>query len=192
MTERGRRRIDRVTAPDLLDGVGGAPADVLRALRDECREEEARISYARRVVQGQLDIARSELRRRSSGEGGTDSLVQQLSSILADEPSPNARGARTISFYSPDDEAGQRRSDDALVALPSLSKLPDLDDATIADLITQLEAEESRLSLARRAVLDNLDGLQGELVRRYREGAADVDAILSAALPQRRDGGSGD
>jgi hypothetical protein len=189
MEQRGRRRSDRVIAPDLLEGTADASAEVLRSLRDECREEEARISYARRVVQGQLDIARTELSRREGGEGDTTSLVDQLSRILADEPSGSNREARTISFYSPEEPVEERRGGGGSVAqLPSLSKLPDLDDATIRGLIEQLEGEEERLSGARRAVLDNLDGLQTELVRRYREGDADLDAIMSAALPPRREG----
>jgi hypothetical protein len=183
----GRRRIDRVTAPDLLDGMPDQPSEVLRALRDDCREEEARISYARRVVQGQLDIARTEQERRASGDADTSALVDQLAAILADEPSTAARQARTVSFYDPG-EAPDRRRGDSLSQLPSLSRLPDLDDEALHDLIARLEEEEERLSGLRRAVLDNLDGLQAELVRRYREGAADVDAILSAALPQRRPG----
>jgi hypothetical protein len=191
MEQRGRRRIDRVTAPDLLDDAADASAEVLRSLRDECREEEARLSYARRVVQGQLDIARTELGRREGDGGDTTSLVEQLSTILADEPSGSTRQARTISFYTPGEGPEGRRLGDAVVELPSLSQLPDLGDEAIVELIGRLESEEERLSAARRAVLDNLDGLQSELVRRYREGAADVDAILSAALPPRRDGVAG-
>ncbi len=190
---RGRRRIDRVTAPDLLDDLEGRSADVVRALRDDCREEEARLSYARRLVQGRLDIARTEIARRSSADGieGTDALVAQLSQVLADDPAPTNREARTVTFYAPDDAPDRRGTDDAGGAVP-LSQLPDLDEANIAEMIATLKAEEERLSLARRTVLHNLDGLQSELVRRYREGAADLDAIMSAALPSRRSEGDAD
>lgn len=188
----GRRRIDRVTAPDLLEGVADQSPDVLRTLRDECREEETRLSYARRVVQGQLDIARMELERRRGGGGAPaqagddEELVERLSAVLADQPSSSAREARSMSFYVPEDEP-DRRGDD--LRLPALGQLPDLDDERIAALIEELQAQEARLSKARRAVLDNLDALQSELVRRYREGDADLDAILSAALPRRREHG---
>ncbi len=57
--EGRRRRIDRVTAPDYLDGLADRTAAAeIRAMRDDCRSEETRLSYARRVLQGQLDIAR--------------------------------------------------------------------------------------------------------------------------------------
>jgi hypothetical protein len=186
----GRRRIDRVTAPDLLADVDSLPAAVLRALRDECREEEARLSYARRVAQGQLDIARTELRRRDAGTAGTQSLVEQLATILADEPSGANREARTVGFYAPTDDPARRDGDDA--SLPALGQLPDLDVERIETFIGRLEAEELRLSELRRVVLDHLDGLQSELVRRYREGDADLATILSDALPERRgDGAAG-
>jgi hypothetical protein len=193
----GRRRIDRVTAPDLLEDVADQPPEVLRALRDDCREEEMRLSYARRVVQGQLDVARMELARRREGstEGAREQrddeqLVEELSSVLADQPSSSAREARSLSFYTPGEEESDRRDDD-LGHLPSLGQVPDLDDEGIAGLLEELEAQEARLSRARRAVLTNLDGLQAELVRRYREGEADLDAILSTALPRRREHGGG-
>jgi hypothetical protein len=174
-----RRRIDRVSDPALLDDVADAPAADLRALRDECREEEARLSYARRVLQGQLDIARSEQRRRSGagGEEGGASLVADLPRILADEPSTSTRQPRTVTFYAP--QGGGRRTDDSILELPSLGRLPDLSDEELADLIRTLEAEESQVSDARRRVLDNLDGLQEELVHRYRDGGTTIEEIMA-------------
>jgi hypothetical protein len=183
----GRRRIDRVTAPDLLDDLEGLSAEVIRALRDECREEETRLSYARRLVQGKLDIARTELGRRGGDVGGgTDALVEQLAHILADEPTLRPREARTVTFYEPEEEGPERRGEDVGPEGVPLSSLPDLDQARVDEVIAALEAEEEQLSLARRAVLHNLDGLQSELVRRYREGSADLDALMSTALASRR------
>lgn len=179
----GRRRIDRVSAPDLLEGLDGQSQAVVRALRDDCRDEEARLSYARRVVQGQLDIARMVLQRREQGEPEPADLVERLTVVLTDEPSGSTREARTVSFYSPDEQP-DRRSGDA-VTDSSLGRLPDMEPEAIRSFVAELEAEEQRVSDLRRAVLANLDGLQAELVRRYREGDADVDAILSAALPPR-------
>ncbi len=187
-TPSGRRRIDRVSAPDLLDGLSEHPVAVLRSLRDECREEEAELSYARRVVHGQLDIARAELRRRRGEEPQDDgddpeALVKRLVTILADAPPTGARQARSVGMYQPSDSPHRRSSD--VSELISLGRLPDLETAEIEDLVERLEAEEQKLSKLRRAVLDNLDALQAELVLRYREGEADLDAILSTALPDK-------
>jgi hypothetical protein len=174
-----RRRIDRVAAPDLLDGVAARPTPELRSLRDDCRQEEERLSYARRVVQGQLDIARSEQERRSGGEGKDADLLSSLPRILADAPSAGARVARTVSFYTPEDDS--RRSGDAVLDGPSLGQLPDLEDDELEVLIDRLEAEESQISELRHRVLVNLDGLQAELVRRYRDGIVSIDDIMGAA-----------
>lgn len=175
-----RRRIDRVSAADLLDDVGQQPTQELRSLRDDCRQEESRLSYARRLIQGQVDIARSEQERRRGGEGGD--LLASLPGILADEPTGGARSAHTMSFYTPDDDDGRRSGDDVLDG-PSLGQLPDLGDDELEALIERLRAEEARVSELRRAVLDNLDGLQAELVRRYRDGDVAVDDLMSSALP---------
>jgi hypothetical protein len=177
---RRRRRIDRVTAADLLDDVESYPTAQLRQLRDDCRAEESRLSYSRRVLQGRLDIARTEQARRADDSGEERSLIADLPGILADEPSTgSAREARTVGFYTPPEEG--RRADDAGFDLPSLSQVPDLDDGELGDLIARLSEEEAQVSEARRAVLANLDGLQAELVRRYREGGADIDDIMAAS-----------
>lgn len=183
-----RRRIDRVADPTLLDDVADAPAADLRALRDECREEEARLSYARRVLQGQLDIARSEQRRRS-GDEGESTLLADLPRILADEPSASTRQARAVTFYAP--QEGGRRTDDSLLELPSLGRLPDLSDEELAELVRTLEAEESQVSESRRRVLDNLDGLQDLLVHRYRDGGTTIEEVMAptpAPSPEDRSG----
>ncbi len=171
-----RRRIDRVSDPDLLADIADAPEADVRALRDECREEEARLSYARRVLQGQLDIARSEQRRRS-GHDDESSLLADLPRILADEPSATTRQARTVTFYAP--QEGGRRTDDSLLELPSLGRLPDMSDDELADLISRLEAEEAQVSESRHRVLANLDGLQTELVHRYRDGGVSLDEVMA-------------
>jgi hypothetical protein len=175
-----RRRIDRVTADDLLDDVEAMPTQELRTLRDDCRQEESRLSYARRVIQAQLDITRSEEQRRSSGEEAELDLLAALPQILADAPSGAAREARTISFYVPQDD--QRRSGD-IPEGPSLGQVPDLDDDALAALIARLEADEVSISEERRRVLVNLDGLQAELVRRYRDGSVAIDEIVAAGPP---------
>ena len=81
--EGGRRRIDRVLAGDFLSGLTELPLDALRARRREAEQEEADLSYLRRLLQGRMDIVSAELRRRQGGstEG---SLVDQLAGILAE------------------------------------------------------------------------------------------------------------
>lgn len=172
-----RRRIDRITADDYLEGIDALDTVALRAMRDDCREEESRFSYNRRLLQGRIDILTAELARR--GGDSTESLIESLPRILADDPGPRAGvgDARNMPLYEPGDEAG-RRSDDRLAADALLTRLPDLTDSELAAELDELRDEERRVSELRRAVLERLDALQAELIRRYRDGG--VDDIVSA------------
>ncbi len=178
-----RRRTDRVTAPGYLDDLRDRTVPELRDLRDECRAEEDELSYVRRLLQARLDIARGEVARRS-GDGQTD-LLQALPRILADRRSPGSREARAVGLFSPGDNRG-RRSYDALTSDASIGYLPDLGDDELRTLVERLEQEERRVSGLRRAVLDHLDTLQGELARRYRAGDVGVDDLVARATADTR------
>lgn len=183
-----RRRIDRVTAPDLLDGLEGRGLDDVRALRDEAREEESRLSFQRRLVQARLDIVRAAIARRDGGDDVADPrLLGDLPEVLADEP-PAARSAdlRAAPLHDPEDDEG-RRNDDVL-ADPSLGRLPDLDTAALQALAGRLGAEERRVSDLRGRVIATLDALQGELVRRYAGDPAAVEQALARAVGRARQG----
>lgn len=170
-----RRRVDRITAGDYLEGLAERDAAELRAMRDDCREEESRFSYNRRLLQARIDIVKAELARR---EGGGESLMDALPRILADDPGPRAdvAGQRNSPVYEPG-EVGRRR-DDQLAADAMLARLPDLTDDELRTELEELTDEERRVSEVRRAVLDRLDTLQEELVRRYREGG--VEGIVGS------------
>jgi hypothetical protein len=171
-----RRRIDRVTADDALDGMADWPVAEVRRLRDDCREEEARLSYARRLLHAKLDIARSELGRR---DGTHDqSLVEALERILADEPVSDApRSVGNAGMYNPDEDHGRRVGDRVLDSVP-LGLLPDLSDDELTAAVTAMAQEERTISDLRRRVLDSLDRLQAELIGRYRDGGATVDELV--------------
>lgn len=179
MEQQRRRRIDRVTAEDYLEGVDSVDVPGVRAMRNDCREEETRLSYARRVVHGQLDIVRAEQRRRS---GDSDQgLVGTLAEILADDPAPRSREARNAPLYEPDDSGYGNRSHDTLVDDPALGRVPDLSDDELAALLERLQEKEAHVSSLRRTVLQHLDALQDELINRYRDGSVDVDQVVAAA-----------
>ena len=80
---------DRVLRDDYLADLGERPVADIRAMRAECEEAEVGVSFARRILQGHLDIVESELRRRDAG-GVADAnslhdLVERLPEILADD-----------------------------------------------------------------------------------------------------------
>ena len=76
----GRRRIDRVLAPDYTEGVEQRPLVEVRELRDEAAQEETDLSYLRRLLHARIDIVRAEQERRSSGGSA---VVEQLATILS-------------------------------------------------------------------------------------------------------------
>jgi hypothetical protein len=60
-----------------------------------------------------------------------------------------------------------------------LSAISDLTDAKLEKAARALAEAESGLSERRRGVQHVMDGLAGELGRRYRDGEADVAALLA-------------
>lgn len=180
MAQQGRRRIDRVAASDFLDGLEDRSTAEIRTMRDECRQEEERLSFERRVLQGRVDIVRAEQARRQSGDGGA--LVDALPSILADDTSSRSGGpqARVAPLYTPDsDPTYTRRAADR--GESSLGNLPDLGDRELDELYERLASDERAVSDLRRRVIDHLDRLQAEVAARLADGSLVADDILRAS-----------
>lgn len=171
-----RRRIDRVTGADFLTDLESRTPAEIRTMRDDCREEEARLSYARRLLHGQLDIAKAELGRRESKAGA--SLVSELTAILSDEQAPSGRSVSNADIYLPRGPEGRRRGDRVLEEMP-LGRLPDLTDEELVAAVERLREEERSISGLRRTVLDHLDRLQQELIARYRDGATTIADVVT-------------
>jgi hypothetical protein len=174
----GNRRIDRVLAEDYLDGLRSAPMEDVRALRADAEQEEVDLSYLRRLVQGRMDILRAELNRRDSSTTAT--LVDGLAGILADEPRAPARGLGRHSTVEPSRADSHRRYVEALVADVDLSDTSARSADELAHAMQVLADEERTISSKRRAVQEVMDACSAEITRRYRDGEADVDALLSA------------
>ena len=173
----GNRRIDRVLAEDYLSGLREVPLAELREMRAEAEQEEVDLSYIRRLLQGRLDVIAAERKRR--GGDGSGSIVDDLASILADEPRGTAHGLGRHSALEPSRADEHRRYVERLVADVDLSDVPARTDAELDDAVTALTAAEQELSAKRRAVQGVMDACSAEITRRYREGEADVSDLLS-------------
>ena len=176
-TVGGNRRIDRVLAEGFLDGLRDLPLSEVRELRTEAEQEEVDLSYLRRMIQGRLDILRAELNRRDGTSSGT--LVEGLATILADEPRGPARGLGRHSTVEPSRADSHRRYVEALVADVDLSDVSARSTDELAHALRTLSEEEQNISGKRRLVQDAMDACSAEITRRYRDGEADVDALLS-------------
>ncbi len=173
----GGAAVDALLAPGFLDQAVHAPMAEVRRLRRQAEQEEVNLSYTRRVLQGRLDIVRRELQRRSEHDGR--SLVDLLPEILSEKGRGPAHGLgrhQTVQPHAPEEYESWVNSLTPGADLSSISGLP---DAKLERAAKALAAAESGLSERRRGVQQVMDGLAAELGRRYRDGEADVAALLA-------------
>lgn len=165
MTEN-RRRIDRVLAPEYLDGVGDRDDAEIRTMRDECSEIETEISYVRRLAQGRIDILVAELERREAG-GSLGDLIAALPTILAGEDGRPAPAASHLpQRLAPRGDIEWNRGLERLVTDATLANLPTLPEPELRHTIEQLREFESETSAARRSLHGVIDTLDRELATR--------------------------
>ena len=76
---------------ELLPDLGSLSDDDLKALIDRLEDEENKVSYRRRLLQGQIDILRAEYtaRLKGRGMGEIDVDVDVLTDILSSRGSPS-------------------------------------------------------------------------------------------------------
>ncbi len=149
--------------------------DDLRALRQQLQHEDDVVSYARRVAQARMDLVKSELARRDAGPDGN--LSEQIGGVLSQHLTGGpARPPRPTEDLSDNPLADEL---DAVCAQHHFGRLEGLDDAELNTLATAIGDFEGRVSSDRRERFDRLDALSAELVRRYRDGEANVDSLLN-------------
>ncbi|RBM17854.1 ABC transporter substrate-binding protein [Streptomyces sp. PT12] len=147
----------------------------LRTLRRAAQREEADLSFVRRLLQGRIDILEAERRRRVTQEPGP---LDQLPRILADGPSRHRSSARHVTLGTPLSEEYRQLTEEMLGEV-ELSDLTALDDDELMDALGRLARWEARVSRRRQALHRRADDCGAEIARRYREGEAQVDDLLS-------------
>ena len=159
-------------APAFLDGLDDRPVADLRAMRDRAEAEEHRVSYARRILQGRIDLLRAEVDSRGAGQ---HVAFQDLGTVLADQGGSGsfdpAKARAPKSVLPPD-------GDDDLADLPEVD-LTALDPDELAQLARRYADRERELSDLRRGLFGVIDRLQDEIAERYRTGAASVGDLLA-------------
>ncbi|WP_326597609.1 RsiG family protein [Streptomyces sp. NBC_01803] len=147
----------------------------VRELRRAAIREEADLSFVRRLLQGRIDILEAERRRRIAQESG---LLDQLPSILTDEPSRQRSSARHVTLGLPASQEYQRLAEEMLDEV-SLSDLTALSDDELHDALGRLARWEAQVSRRRQSLHRTTDACGAEIARRYRVGEAQVDDLLS-------------
>ncbi|HEV2087847.1 MAG TPA: hypothetical protein VGR21_06025 [Cryptosporangiaceae bacterium] len=64
----GRRRLDRVLAPEYTDDLAGLPLDEVRSRRAEAELEAAELTALLGLLHGRVEVVNAELGRRRGGE----------------------------------------------------------------------------------------------------------------------------
>ena len=148
----------------------------LRALRAKLQNDDDAVSYVRRLAQARLDLVHAEKRRRV--DGGTESLSDDLTSILSTHLTGGApRPPRPATDFSSHPLAEQF---DALMDHAGDNDLSSLTSEELLAYADALHEFEQARSHERRELFTRIDELSAELVRRYRDGEANVEGLLAA------------
>jgi hypothetical protein len=173
----GGPAVDELLAPDFLEDATRRSMAEIRALRRQAEQEEVNLSYTRRLLQGRLDIVRRELQRRAEHDGR--SLVELLPEILAEKGRGPAHGLGRHQTVQPANPDAYESWVNGLTPRVDLSSITELSDAKLEQAARALATAEVGLSERRRGVQQVMDALAAELGRRYRDGEADVAALLA-------------
>lgn len=152
----------------------------LRALRGELQHQDDVVSYVRRLVQARLDFVRAEQERRGVGEPkqsmGDDTLTNGLTVILGSHLTGGpARPPRPADDFSDHPMALEL---EALCDEVGSTDLTSMTDDELATYLSRLQQFEQVRSAERKELFARIDALSAELVRRYRDGEADVSGLL--------------
>jgi hypothetical protein len=149
----------------------------LRALRARLQNDDDALSYVRRLAQARLDLVQAEKTRRIDG-GDPQNLSDELSTILSAHLTGGApRPPRPADDFSSHPLAEQFDALADRTGDHDLSALSSEELARYADALYEFEQARSH---ERRELFTRIDDLSAELVRRYREGEADVDGLLAS------------
>lgn len=171
----GRRRVDRVLAPHFVEGLDALTLDEVRTRRADADREEADLSYARRLLQGRIDILRAEQAARHgdgplAGPPRSDAeIADALASILGHERRRDHGMGRHLGS-EPTRVGEHRREAERAVADVGGSDVHALSDAELVLAMERLVGIEARVSRTRRDVQVVVDRLTEEIARRYMTG----------------------
>jgi hypothetical protein len=174
----GRRRVDKVLAPGFADDLADLTLADLRERRHEAEQEEADLSFLRRMLHGRIAIVEAELRRRDPAGEKHGSVLEELSTILGDEQR-STRGSGRHFTVEPSRVDEHRRDVEAIVADAVVSDVAARTDDELRDALRRLAEHEAEVSVVRRDVQGVMDKLSQELGGRYRDGTASVEQLLA-------------
>ena len=173
---------ERLLSDGYLTSLSSRPLDEVRSMRDECAAVETGLSYQRRLVQGPLDVVRHELARRAEDGGRVDlaTVLASLPEVLADGPRGAGTGRLSADLEPTVVDDGFAAELDGITGDGVIGRIGSLGDDELRAVAERLADVERRISDRRRQYHGQIDHLQAEITRRYRDGEATVDALLQS------------
>ena len=153
---------------------GSLALDDLRAVRAELQHQDDAVSYVRRLAQARLDFVRAEMRNRADGSDRdiSDEIPNVIGSHLTGGAPRPPRPADDFSAHPLAVELEVLCDDACSTDLPAMSH------EELASYASRLHEFEQKRSNERRDLFLRIDTLSAELVRRYRDGEANVEGLL--------------
>jgi hypothetical protein len=146
----------------------------LRGLRSRLQAQDDVVSYIRRIAQARCDVVAARFLEVSPNPDITGDLGAILAAHLTGGP---ARPPRPV---EPVDEHPLLDRLEQICADHGYSRAEELEIAELHALVEAITAFEREVSQDRQARFEVLDALSAELVRRYRNGEANVDSLLES------------
>ncbi|MFM8508607.1 MAG: MoaD/ThiS family protein [Actinomycetota bacterium] len=158
------------------DALSALTLDEVRAQRSDLQAQEDSVSFVRRLVQGRLDLARDEVRRRASGEAPQRDVTDGITRVFATERGSGSNRPPRDTAVTTDHPLSAEL--ERLCESLGFGGLRDLDDAELEACVRELGNFESRVSAQRKELFARIDAMSAELVRRYRSATSSVDSLL--------------
>jgi hypothetical protein len=149
----------------------------LRSARAELQMQEDVISFVRRMAQGRCDLARDEQRRRVDGTPASGMSVIDIANVFGQEHGGGSSRPPRETNISADHPLVVEL--EKLCETVGFGELRTLEDEALESAINQIEQFELTRSAERKNLFSKIDALTTELVKRYKDGGANVDSLLS-------------
>ena len=149
----------------------------LRSARAELQMQEDVISFVRRMAQGRCDLARDEQRRRVDGTPASGMSVIDIANVFGQEHGGGSSRPPRETNISADHPLVVEL--EKLCETVGFGELRTLEDEALESTINQIEQFELTRSAERKNLFSKIDALTTELVKRYKDGGANVDSLLS-------------
>ncbi|NDF88867.1 MAG: hypothetical protein EB108_07635 [Actinobacteria bacterium] len=149
----------------------------LRSARANLQMQEDVISFVRRMAQGRCDLARDEQRRRVDGTPASGMSVVDIANVFGQERGGGSSRPPRETNISADHELVVEL--ERLCERVGFGELRTLDDDALELAIAEIEKFELARSAERKSLFAKIDALTTELVKRYKDGGANVETLLT-------------